>query len=44
MMENQTLKPVVGTVFPFTDQGLKEAHELSETHHARGKIVIEVSS
>lgn len=42
MMEKQTLKPVVGTVFPFTVQGLKDAHELSETHHARGKIVIEI--
>ena len=44
MMEKQTLKPAVGTVFPFSEQGLKDAHELSETHHARGKIVIEVSS
>jgi len=42
MMENQTLKPVVGTGFPFSEQGLKDAHELSESHHARGKIVIEV--
>lgn len=44
MMENKNLKPVVGTVFPFSEKGLKEAHQLSETHHARGKIVIEIIS
>lgn len=44
MMKNNKLKPVVGTVFPFTEEGLKDAHELSETHHARGKIIIEVRS
>ncbi|RCW52384.1 NADP-dependent oxidoreductase [Halanaerobium sp. ST460_2HS_T2] len=42
MMEKEKVKPVVGTVFPFTAEGLKDAHELSETHHARGKIVIEI--
>ncbi|PUU90241.1 NADP-dependent oxidoreductase [Halanaerobium sp.] len=42
MMKKENLKPVVGTVFPFTAQGLKDAHELSETHHARGKIVIKI--
>ena len=42
MMEKDKLKPVVGSTFPFTEQGLKDAHELSETHHARGKIVIEI--
>jgi NADPH:quinone reductase-like Zn-dependent oxidoreductase len=42
MMEDEKLKPVVGTVFPFSEQSLKDAHELSETHHARGKIVIEM--
>lgn len=42
MMEKEKLKPVVGSTFPFTEQGLKDAHKLSETHHARGKIIIEV--
>jgi NADPH:quinone reductase-like Zn-dependent oxidoreductase len=42
MMKKETLKPVVGTVFPFSEQGLKDAHELSESHHARGKIVIKI--
>lgn len=36
------LKPEIGHVFEFTEQGLKDAHELSESHHARGKIVIKV--
>ncbi len=35
-------KPTIGHVFDFSEQGLKEAHELSETHHARGKIIIKV--
>ena len=38
------LKPTIGHVFEFTEQGLKDAHELSESHHARGKIVIKVKS
>lgn len=42
MMDKEKVKPVVGTVSPFSEQGLKDAHELSETHHARGKIVIEI--
>ncbi len=44
MMENNKLEPVVGKTFPFSEQGLKDAHELSETHHARGKIIIKVRS
>ncbi|SDO47702.1 NADP-dependent oxidoreductase [Alkalicoccus daliensis] len=36
------LKPVVGNTFDLSEQGLKDAHELSETNHARGKIVIQV--
>lgn len=38
------LKPTIGHVFDFTEQGLKDAHELSESHHARGKIVIKIKS
>ncbi|AQU78961.1 MULTISPECIES: NADP-dependent oxidoreductase [Planococcus] len=37
-------KPAIGHVFDFSEQGLKDAHELSETHHARGKIIIKVKS
>jgi NADPH:quinone reductase-like Zn-dependent oxidoreductase len=36
------LKPVIGTTFKFSEEALQEAHALSETHHARGKIVIMV--
>ena len=38
------LKPSIGHVFEFTEQGLKDAHELSESRHARGKIIIKVKS
>ena len=36
------VKPVIGKTFDFSEQSLKEAHDLSESHHARGKIVIHV--
>ncbi|OZM56904.1 NADPH:quinone reductase [Lottiidibacillus patelloidae] len=36
------VKPVIGKTFELSEQGLKDAHDLSETHHARGKIVIRV--
>jgi NADPH:quinone reductase-like Zn-dependent oxidoreductase len=36
------LKPVIGETFDLSEQGLQDAHALSETHHARGKIVIKV--
>jgi NADPH:quinone reductase-like Zn-dependent oxidoreductase len=42
MIEQGKLKPLVGHTFPFTEQGLKEAHELSESHHAKGKIAIKI--
>lgn len=38
------LKPAIGEVFAFTEQGLQDAHELSESHHARGKIIIKIKS
>lgn len=34
------VKTVIGSKFPFSEQGIRQAHELSATHHARGKIVI----
>ncbi|RIW34718.1 NADP-dependent oxidoreductase [Bacillus salacetis] len=34
------LKPVIGTTLKFSEEALQEAHAISETHHARGKIVI----
>lgn len=36
------LKAVIGETFDFTEQGLRDAHKLSETHHAQGKLVIKI--
>ncbi len=36
------VKPFICETFDFSEQSLKEAHALSETHHARGKIIIQV--
>ena len=38
------LKPTIGEVFAFTERGLQDAHELSESHHARGKIIIKIKA
>ncbi|ANU14598.1 NADP-dependent oxidoreductase [Planococcus halocryophilus] len=40
MYDAGELKAIVGETFAFTEESLQEAHALSETHHARGKIVI----
>lgn len=40
LLEQNKIKSVVGSTFPFSQQGLYDAHALSETHHAVGKIVI----
>lgn len=40
LMAEKSLKAVVGATFPFSQKGLYDAHALSETHHAVGKIVI----
>ena len=42
LMEEGKVKAHVGHTYPLTQAGLREAHELSETHHAKGKIVINV--
>jgi len=42
MMKNGELKPLVGHLFDFSETGLQEAHGLSESHHAKGKIVIKI--
>ena len=36
------LKVVLAEVLPFTLEGVKQAHALSETRHARGKIIVKV--
>ncbi|QQE78271.1 NADP-dependent oxidoreductase [Alicyclobacillus sp. SO9] len=40
MFEEGKMKPVVGKVFPLDD--VKSAHELSQTLHSRGKIVLSI--
>ncbi|ANF94756.1 NADP-dependent oxidoreductase [Paenibacillus bovis] len=40
LMEQRKVNAIVGTEIPFSEEGLRKAHELSETHHAKGKIVI----
>ncbi|GEL78016.1 NADP-dependent oxidoreductase [Tenuibacillus multivorans] len=42
LLEEGKVKVTIGHRFPLTEEGIKEAHALSETHHAKGKIVIEV--
>ncbi len=42
LLEKEIIKPQVGHVFDFSAEELQEAHALSETHHAKGKIVIKV--
>ncbi|MGM0215241.1 NADP-dependent oxidoreductase [Enterococcus sp. AZ109] len=39
-LESGQLKSIVGETFPLTAEGVKDAHQLSETHHAKGKIVL----
>ncbi|MDQ0205728.1 NADP-dependent oxidoreductase [Alkalicoccobacillus murimartini] len=40
LIEQKKLKAIVGATFPFSREGIYDAHALSETHHAVGKIVI----
>lgn len=40
LMTEGKVKSVVGHTYPLTPEGVKKAHELSETHHAKGKIVL----
>ncbi|WP_074401662.1 NADP-dependent oxidoreductase [Carnobacterium divergens] len=40
LMEAGKVKSVIGATFLFSQQGIYDAHALSETHHAVGKIVI----
>ncbi|AVQ98501.1 NADPH:quinone reductase [Oceanobacillus iheyensis] len=42
LLESGEVVSKVGQTFPLTEEGVKEAHKLSETHHARGKIVINI--
>ncbi|WP_088009089.1 NADP-dependent oxidoreductase [Indiicoccus explosivorum] len=44
LYEAGELEPVIGETFELSEQGVREAHALSETHHAKGKIVLRVKS
>lgn len=41
LIDADKLRPVVETVLPLTET--RRAHELSESHHTRGKIVLRVA-
>ncbi|WP_347549976.1 NADP-dependent oxidoreductase [Pseudalkalibacillus hwajinpoensis] len=40
LLEEGSIKATIGHRFPFSEEGIQEAHALSESHHAKGKIVI----
>lgn len=40
LMTEGKVKSIVGHTYPLTAEGVTEAHELSATHHAKGKIVL----
>lgn len=42
LMEEGKVNAHIGHTFPLTAEGIREAHKLSETHHAKGIIVIEI--
>lgn len=42
LYEAGKLKAVLSETFEFTEQGLKNAHKTSESHHAQGKLVIKI--
>jgi NADPH:quinone reductase-like Zn-dependent oxidoreductase len=41
IIDEQKIKPIVTTVLPLADA--KKAHEMSESRHTRGKIVLRVA-
>ncbi|SEQ38574.1 NADPH:quinone reductase [Virgibacillus subterraneus] len=42
LMEKGEMKAHIGQTFPLSEEKMREAHKLSETHHAKGKIVIKI--
>lgn len=40
LISQNKLKVVLGAKFPLTAEGVRQAHLMSETHHAKGKIVL----
>ncbi|MFL2099973.1 NADP-dependent oxidoreductase [Desemzia sp. FAM 23989] len=42
LMKNDELKVTIGKTVPFTEEGLREAHRVSEEHGVVGKIVVQI--
>lgn len=42
LLGQNKLRVIIGHKFPFSEEGIKEAQALSESHHAKGKIVIQI--
>lgn len=42
LMQQGKVKSIVSKAFPLSVEGIQKAHELSESHHAKGKVVIQV--
>ena len=42
LLTSGKIKAIVSQTYPFTEEGVRKAHEQSETGHTRGKIVIKV--
>lgn len=42
LLTSGELKAIVSQTYPFTEEGVREAHEQSETGHTRGKLVVKV--
>lgn len=40
LLENEVIKPIVGSIYPLTLEGVKQSHLISETEHAKGKIIL----
>ncbi|WP_277631257.1 NADP-dependent oxidoreductase [Atopococcus tabaci] len=42
LMETNELIPIVSQTYPFTEEGVREAHKQSQSGHTRGKLVVKV--
>ncbi|SDI98508.1 NADP-dependent oxidoreductase [Natribacillus halophilus] len=42
LIESNAIRPVITKVYPFTLEGVKEAHEQIESGHTKGKLVIKI--
>ena len=42
LIKKEQVKTNVGHIFPLNEAGMREAHKLSESHHAKGKIAIKI--